>query len=55
MHRRLLPDDEDQAVAELVEMVSGAESLETRPEGVVVVGSGVDIPLIKPALEAATV
>src|ERR1700757_4612120 len=54
VHRRLLPDDEDQAVAELVEMVSGAESLETRPEGVVVVGSGVDIPLIKPALEAAT-
>jgi hypothetical protein len=54
VHRRLLADDEDQAVAELVEMVSGAESLEARPEGVVVVGSGVDIPLIKPALEAAT-
>jgi hypothetical protein len=54
VHRRLLADDEEQAVAELVEMVSGAESLEARPEGVVVVGSGVDIPLIKPALEAAT-
>jgi hypothetical protein len=54
VHRRLLADDEDQAVAELVEMVSGAESLEPPPDGVVVVGSGVDIPLIKPALEAAT-
>ena len=54
VHRRVLPDDEEQAVAELVDMVSGAESLETRPNGVVVVGSGVDIPLIKPALEAAT-
>jgi hypothetical protein len=54
VHRRLLADNEDQAVAELVEMVSGAESLEAYPEGVVVVGSGVDIPLIKPALEAAT-
>ncbi len=54
VRRRLLADDEDQAVAELVQMVSGAESLEASPEGVVVVGSGVDIPLIKPALEAAT-
>jgi hypothetical protein len=54
VHRRLLADDEDQAVAELVEMVSGAESLEARPDGVVVVGSGVDILMIKPALEAAT-
>ncbi len=54
VHRRALADEEDEAVAELVDMVSGAEALETRPEGVVVVGSGVDIPLIKPALEAAT-
>jgi hypothetical protein len=54
IHRRLLADDEDQAVADLVEMVSGAESLETSPDGIVVVGSGVDIRLIKPALEAAT-
>ncbi len=54
VHRRALADDEDEAVAELVDLVSGAEALETRPEGVVVVGSGVDIPLIKPALEAAT-
>ena len=54
VQRRLLADDEDQAVAELVDMASGAEALEARPEGLVVVGSGVDIPLIKPALEAAT-
>jgi len=54
VRRRVLADDDDRAVAELVEMVSGAEELETRPEGVVVIGSGVDIPLIKPALEAAT-
>ncbi len=54
VRRRLLADDEDEAVAELVDMVSGAEALEARPEGLVVVGSGVDIPLIKPALEAAT-
>ncbi|WP_232003752.1 hypothetical protein [Mycobacterium sp. 1465703.0] len=54
VHRRTLPDDEDQAVAELVEMASGAETLETHPEGLVLVGSGVDIPLIRPVLDAAT-
>ncbi|MGO9158282.1 DUF7159 family protein [Mycobacterium sp.] len=52
--RRALPEDDDAAVAQLTTMVSGAEALETRPDGVFVVGSGVDIPLIKPALEAAT-
>jgi hypothetical protein len=54
VHRRLLPDDEDQAVARLLELVSRAELLHAHPAGVVVVGSGVDIPMIKPALEAAT-
>jgi len=54
VRRRVLADDEDHAVADLASIVSGAEALETRPQGVVVVGSGVDIPLIKPALEAAT-
>lgn len=53
-HRVPLSDDDDRAVAELVQMVSGIESLETVPDGVFVVGSGVDVPLIKPALEAAT-
>jgi hypothetical protein len=54
VHRELLPDDDDQAVAKLVGLVSAAETLEEQPEGLLVVGSGVDVPLIKPALEAAT-
>ncbi|OBK53447.1 hypothetical protein A5657_15230 [Mycobacterium kubicae] len=54
IHRTALPEDDDAAVAQLAEMVSSAEALETRPDAVFVVGSGVDIPLIKPALEAAT-
>src|ERR1700756_2768971 len=32
VRRRVLADDEDDAVAELVEMVSGVESMETRPQ-----------------------
>jgi putative ABC transport system ATP-binding protein len=54
VRQRFLPEDDDEAVAALVEMVKGADELELRPEGILVVGSGVDIPLIKPALEAAT-
>jgi putative ABC transport system ATP-binding protein len=54
VRRGFLPEDDDEAVAALVEMVKGVEELEARPEGIFVVGSGVDIPLIKPALEAAT-
>jgi hypothetical protein len=54
VHRELLPDDDDQAVAKLVGLVSTAEALEDHPEGLLVVGSGVDVPLIRPALEAAT-
>jgi hypothetical protein len=54
VHRELLPEDDDEAVAKLVGLVSGAETLEEHPEGLLVVGSGVDVPLIKPALEAAT-
>jgi putative ABC transport system ATP-binding protein len=54
VRQRFLPDDDDEAVAALVEMVKGADEMAPHPEGVVVVGSGVDIPLIKPALEAAT-
>ena len=52
--RRLALNDDQAAVTQLATLVSGAEALETRPDGVFVVGSGVDIPLIKPALEAAT-
>jgi hypothetical protein len=54
VQREQLPNDDDQAVATLVSMVSAAEGLDERPDGLLVVGSGVDIPLIKPALEEAT-
>src|SRR5258705_931569 len=54
VHRQALPDDDDAAVAQLATLVSGAEAVETRPDAVFVVGSGIDVPLIKPVLEAAT-
>ncbi len=54
VQREELPDDDDQAVATLVKLVAVAEGLAEQPDGVLVVGSGVDIPLIKPALEEAT-
>lgn len=41
-------------VAELAAMVSGFEAMQSASEGVFLVGSGVDIPSIKPALEAST-
>lgn len=54
VYRQPLPADDEAAVTQLASMVSGAEALETRPDAVFVVGSGIDIPMIKPALEAAT-
>jgi putative ABC transport system ATP-binding protein len=54
VRQRFLPEDDDEAVAALVDMVKGADEMEPRPQSVFVVGSGVDIPLIMPALEAAT-
>ena len=54
VRRQALPEDDEAAVAQLATMVSGAETLHTRPDAVFVVGSGIDIPMIKPALEAAT-
>ncbi len=54
VQRQQLPDDDDQAVATLINLASAAEGLDLQPEGLLVVGSGVDIPLIKPALESAT-
>lgn len=57
VRRRALADDESDAVAQLADMVSSVsnvQAFDARPEGVVVVGSGVDIPLILPALAAAT-
>jgi hypothetical protein len=54
VHRQALPQDDTEAVAQLATMVSSAEQLQTRPDAVFVVGSGIDVPLIKPTLEAAT-
>jgi hypothetical protein len=54
VHRQPLPDDHEAAMTQLAALVSGAEALAARPEAVFVVGSGVDIPAIKSALEAAT-
>ncbi|WP_131823674.1 DUF7159 family protein, partial [Mycobacterium talmoniae] len=54
VQRRELPGDDDAAVAELARLVGGADRLQSRPDGVFVVGSGVNVAMIKPALEAAT-
>jgi putative ABC transport system ATP-binding protein len=54
VRRRFLPHDDDEAVGALVEIVRDAGAMESGPQGVFVVGSGVDIPLIMPALVAAT-
>ncbi len=54
VHRKPLPNGDDEALAELAAMVAGAESMSARPNGVFLVGSEMDIPKIKPALEAAT-
>jgi hypothetical protein len=54
VHRKHLPAADDAVLAELAAMVAGAESMDARPDGVFLVGSGVDVPAIKPALEAAT-
>jgi putative ABC transport system ATP-binding protein len=54
VRRRFLPHDDDEAVAALVEIVKGAGDMEGGPQGVFVVGSGVDIPLVMPALAEVT-
>ncbi len=41
-------------IAELAGMVAGLDALETRPQSVFVVGSGVDVAALKPQLEAVT-
>jgi uncharacterized membrane protein YgcG len=52
VHKQQVPSID--AVTELAGMVAGLDALEPRPEGVFVVGSGVDIAAIKPRLEAMT-
>ncbi|WP_255313705.1 DUF7159 family protein [Mycobacterium malmoense] len=54
VRRHPLPSSDEAALAKLTAMVSGAESMRARPDGLFLVGSDVDIPFIKPALEAAT-
>src|ERR1700744_2725726 len=48
VHKELIPAD---SVAELAGMLAGLEDLETRPQSVFIVGTGVDIAAIKPQLE----
>lgn len=54
VRRRQLAADDDTAVTELAAMLSDADTMSAPPDGIYVVGSGVDVPLIKPALDAAT-
>ncbi|MGH3634910.1 MAG: DUF7159 family protein, partial [Mycobacterium sp.] len=51
VHRRPLSSTD--VAVELAAMVAGLDGLKARPEGVFIVGSGVDVAPIKPALEAA--
>ncbi|MGO8966954.1 DUF7159 family protein [Mycobacterium sp.] len=53
VHRQPLTPGSD-PVAELAALASGAEALETRPDGLFLVGSGVDIVPLKSQVEAAT-
>ncbi|OCB33921.1 hypothetical protein A5676_02625 [Mycobacterium malmoense] len=50
----LYAESYDQAAAQLGGMIAGVERLEAAPDGVFVVGSGVDIVPLKPALQTAT-
>ncbi len=54
VHRQVLPDDDETAVAQLAALVTEAEGLAPHPDAVFVVGAGIDIPMIKPVLEKAT-
>jgi hypothetical protein len=54
VRREVLPADDTEAVAQITAMAAGADGLESRPQGLFVVGSGVDVGMIKPELEAAT-
>jgi hypothetical protein len=51
-YKQSVPSDD--TVLELARMVAGLDALEPRPEGVFIVGSGVDIAAIKPRLEELT-
>ncbi len=52
--REALPADDDLALAELAAMAADVRRLVSDPDGLFVVGSGVDVGMIKPKLEAAS-
>ncbi|ORA33639.1 hypothetical protein BST20_22440, partial [Mycobacterium branderi] len=54
VRREILPDDDTEAVARITALTSTADGLPSRPQGLFVVGSGVDVAMIKSELEAAT-
>lgn len=54
VRRQLLSEDDNAAVGEVVDMVAATEAMDTRPDGVYVVGTGVDVGLIKSVLDQAT-
>jgi hypothetical protein len=54
VHRHPLPNNRHATLSKLAAMVSTAESMRGRPDGVFLVGSDVDIRSIKSTLEAAT-
>src|ERR1700727_440970 len=51
VHKELIPGD---SVVELAGMLAGLEELETQPQSVFIVGTGVDAAAIKPQLETLT-
>ncbi|HZC93903.1 MAG TPA: hypothetical protein VE400_25180, partial [Mycobacterium sp.] len=52
VHKELISSDN--TVADLAGMVTGLDALETRPQSVFIVGSGVDVAALKPQLEVVT-
>jgi hypothetical protein len=51
VHKELIPGD---SVVELAGMLAGLAELETQPQSVFIVGTGVDVAAIKPQLETLT-
>lgn len=54
LHRVSLPADDVAAVGELTALAAQAGRLASRPEGLFVVGSGVNVEVVKPELDAAS-
>lgn len=54
IRRQPLSHDDESAVGEITELAAGAQRLESNPEGLFVVGSGVNVAMIKPELDKAT-